>query len=89
MDHQPQDDAAARVRRARQVLAGTDVHPPENPVDFGYEEELFTPDQRIYLVALVVLLVIAIILWALFGLGIASIVFFLLALGLIAGWFLF
>ena len=89
MEHQPEDDAAARVRRARQVFAGTDVHPPRDPIDFGYRDELFAPEQRVYLVALAVLLVIAIILWALVGLGIASIFFFLLALGLLAGWFLF
>ena len=89
MEHQPEDDAAARVRRARQVLAGTDVHPPDNPIDFGYSDELFTPEQRVYLVVLAVLLILAIILWALFSLGIASIVFFLLAVGLLVGWFLF
>jgi len=88
VDHPPEDDTAARVRRARQVLAGTDVHPPADPIDFGYQEELFSPEQRIYFAALLVVLILGLLLWALVGFGVASFVFFVLALGLIAGWFL-
>jgi hypothetical protein len=36
-----------------------------------------------------VLLVLGVILWLVFGLGVASIIFFLLSLTMIAGWLVF
>jgi hypothetical protein len=42
-----------------------------------------------YAAALGVLLVLGLVLWLLFGMGVASIIFFLLALGLLGGWLAF
>lgn len=84
-----ENDLASRVRQARQVLAGSEVQPPDDPIDFGYQPGLLSPEQRIYLIALAVLLIIAIILLLVWSFGVASPVFFVLALGLIAGWFIF
>ena len=48
-----------------------------------------TQPQMIYAVSLVILLAIAVLLWLIFGMGVASIFFFILALGLLGGWLAF
>lgn len=86
----PENDRAARARQARQVISGADVRPPSRlsstylPEDGG-----LTPPQRTYFIALGVLLILALALYAFFGMGVASVIFFLLALTLIAGWLVF
>jgi len=42
-----------------------------------------------YAAALGVLLILGVLLWLVFGMGVASIIFFLLALGLLGGWLAF
>jgi hypothetical protein len=86
---QPEDDRTARIRQARQVLAGSDVQPPHDPLTFGNRSELISPEQIVYLAGLAVLLVVAVLLYAIWGMGIASVVFMLLALALLAGWVIF
>jgi hypothetical protein len=86
----PENDRSARARQARQVIAGPDVRPPARlSSTYLPEEGGITPPQRTYFIALIVLLVIAVALYAFFGMGVASVIFFLLALTLIAGWLVF
>jgi hypothetical protein len=86
----PENDNLARARYGRQVFAGSDLEPPDEATEFGRDDTALLPEQIVYLIGLAVLLVIGLILLWIWGLGIAaSIVFFLLALALLAAWFLF
>lgn len=79
-----------RIRQARQVLAGNAVRPSPDPWVMGDSAIPLTPLQRNYVIALIVLLLIgaglAIVMDSLL---LASIPFFLLAIGLIAARFVF
>lgn len=92
------DDAKRRASRARQVISGSDIRPPSQASYPGaasqryvaYEEEgPMSSPQWIYLGILAALLALAIILYLIFGGGVASVSFFLLALALFCGWFVF
>ncbi|MBA3337222.1 MAG: hypothetical protein H0T49_06625 [Chloroflexia bacterium] len=85
----PDDDRTERIRQARQVLAGSELRSPREPMSVRAHEGPISIEQRNYLIALGVLLLLAIVIYALAGLGIASAVFFILAIGLIAGWLIF
>ncbi|MDP9471985.1 MAG: hypothetical protein M3Q71_15195 [Chloroflexota bacterium] len=85
----PHDDRATRVREARQVFAGDELQAPSRPLDFGAEDALVNPTQRTYLIVLAALLVVALLLFAIWGLGVASPILLLLALALLAGWVIF
>jgi hypothetical protein len=80
------EERAARIRQARQVLAGTDVQPPASPIHFGERGGPVGSNELRYLLVLAALLLLALLLYALWGMGPASVVFFFLALGLLAGW---
>ena len=92
------DDAKRRATRARQVISGGDIRPP-SPSSYppsssqryvSYEEEgPMSSPQWIYLGILAALLALAIILYLVFGGGVSSVFFFLLALALFCGWFVF
>lgn len=84
-----QAQQAAQAQRARQVFAGSDLRAPENPLDFGTPDGLIDSTQRTYLIVLFGLLLLAILLFFIFGMGPASPLFFILALSLIAGWLVF
>jgi Flp pilus assembly protein TadB len=80
----------ARARSARQVLSGSEVRPPSTQSSFyATSQGLFSSSQRTYLIAAGGLLVFGGLLWVLFGFSVASVIFFLLALTLIAGWLVF
>ena len=90
MNTRPDDDRLARARQARQVISGTDVRPPSTQSGvYASAGGLFTQSQRTYLIALGVLLVFGVLLWLVFSMSVASVIFFLLALTLIAGWLVF
>ncbi len=90
MQNAPDNDPIARARHGRQVFVGSDIQPPDDALPFGGHDDFLLPEQIVYLIGLAVLLVIGLVLLWIWGLGIAaSIVFFLLALALIAAWFLF
>ncbi|CAN5555737.1 hypothetical protein BH23CHL5_BH23CHL5_06050 [soil metagenome] len=92
MKNPPPDDPKARAARARQVLSGEDLRAQGPWVTRGvtYEEEgAFSSPQWIYMGILVSLLALAVIVYLVTGGGIASIFFFLLAMALFAGWFVF
>ncbi len=88
MEHQIDEERLARIRQARQVLAGSDVYAPDEPADQGGDNGLFDPLQLRYLLGLGVLLVIGLLLLIVSSLA-ASIVLFVLALALLAGWVIF
>ncbi|HWV25166.1 MAG TPA: hypothetical protein VNZ58_13325 [Thermomicrobiales bacterium] len=79
-----------RIRQSRQVLAGNAVRPSPDPWAMSDSAIPFTPLQRNYVIALIVLLLIgaglAIVMDSML---LASIPFFILALGLIAARFVF
>jgi hypothetical protein len=92
MKNRPHDDARTRAARARQVISGEELRSrgsfATRPV--AYEEESSLSSQQwIYFGILVALLALAVILYLITSGGVASIFFFLLALALFAGWFLF
>ncbi len=89
MSNQPDDDRAARVRESRQVFAGDELRAPTRPLDFGTEDALINPTQRTYLIVLAALLLVALLLFAIWGLGAASPILLVLALALLAGWVIF
>ena len=87
MDNPNQEERAARIRQARQVLAGSEIEPPAEPLPFGQRPLFGFSRELSYLVALGILVLIAALLFAVWGMGPASAVLFLLALALLAGWF--
>jgi Flp pilus assembly protein TadB len=79
----------ARIRQARQVLAGDSIRPSPDPWVLGSDAVPLSSLQRNYLVTLIILLLLGVILAWVIGLGVASIVLFVLAIGLIAAWLVF
>lgn len=82
-------DLRERLQSARQVLAGDAVRPSPDPWVVNNPAMPFTALQRNYLILLAALIVIAILLVWLAGLGIASIVLAVLGILLLAGWLVF
>ncbi|HRA46602.1 MAG TPA: hypothetical protein PK819_00870 [Thermomicrobiales bacterium] len=74
----------------RQIISGADVPPPSRTGSgFTASSPALTQPQMTYAAALGVLLIFGVLLWLVFGMGVASIIFFLLALGLLGGWLAF
>ncbi len=90
MNNRPDQDKMNRIRQARQVIAGSDVRPPA-PSGSSYASNagLITSSQRSYLIVVGALLLLAVLLWLVFSMSVASVIFFILALLLIAGWLVF
>ena len=65
------------------------IRPSPDPWTNGGGSVSLSPLQRNYLISLVLLLILGLILVYIIGLGIASIVLFVVALGLIASWLVF
>lgn len=79
-----------RIRQARQVLAGDSVRPSPDPWTMSEGATPLTSLQRNYVIGLVILLVIGAVLAILLeSLMLATIPFFILAIGLIAARFVF
>ncbi len=87
MDDPVDDDRTARIRHARQVLAGNELTPPNDGFGFGDRSVLGGSGELRYLLALAALVLLAAVIFAIWGFGAASPLIFLLALGLLAGWF--
>jgi len=88
-DQEDQEAQHARIRQARQVLAGDAIRPSPDPWVLGSDAVPLSPLQRNYLVTLIILLLLGVILAYIIGLGVASIVLGVLAFGLIAAWLVF
>lgn len=88
-DYEDGDDRRARIRQARQVLAGDTIRPSPDPWVNGGGAIPLSSLQRNYLISLVILLILGVILANIISLGVASIVLFTVALGLIASWLVF
>lgn len=86
----PDSERIQRSRSARQILSGAEIVPP-NRMSSSYpaSNSTLTQPQLFYGAALGILLVLGLLLWLVFGPGVASIIFFLLALGLLGGWLAF
>lgn len=78
-----------RIRQARQVLAGDTVRPSPDPWAMADGSLPLTPLQRNYVIALVLLLIVGGVLAIVANMMLASIPFFILALGLIGARFVF
>lgn len=78
-----------RVRHARQILAGESVRPAPDPWAAAEGGIPLTPLQRNFLVVLAVLLILGAVLAFADFLLLATIPFFILALGLILARFIF
>lgn len=89
MSQDPDSRRRDNIRQARQVLAGDAVRPSPDPWAAHSGAFPFSILQRNYLISLIVLLLLGALLIPIAGLGIASIAFFVLALGMIAGWLVF
>ena len=90
MQRQPDRDRVNRSRQARQILSGAEIRPPTRlSSSYPVSSNVLTQPQMLYAAALGILLVLGILLWLIFGLGVASVIFFLLALGLLGGWLAF
>jgi hypothetical protein len=88
MENPGDQDRAAKIRQARQVLVGTEIPPVNDSVGFGNRVALAGSAELRYLLGLAVMIVVAAAVWAFWGMGPASPILFLLALALLAGWFL-
>jgi Flp pilus assembly protein TadB len=83
-------DPKSKSRQTRQILSGAEIRPPSRAnSSYPATNASVTPSQLTYAVALGILLVLGLLLWLIFGMGVASIIFFLLALGLLGGWLAF
>ena len=78
-----------RIRQARQVLAGDAFRPSPDPWAMTEGVLPLTPLQRNYVIILLLLLVVGAILAVVANLMLASIPFFILALGLLGARFVF
>ena len=78
-----------RIRASRQVFAGDEIDPIDDPWERPTGMLGLTPLQRNYVLALLVLLIIGVVLIPTLGIGVASIPLFLLGVGLLAGWLFF
>ncbi|MBA2518635.1 MAG: hypothetical protein H0V24_03130 [Chloroflexia bacterium] len=87
MNKQVDEERAARVRQARQVLAGNDLAPADDPLGFGPRVLMGGSGEFRYLIGLAVLVVLATIVWLIWGMGPASLILLILAFALLAGWF--
>jgi hypothetical protein len=73
-------------RVTRQILSGSQLVPPRD--SFGGDSTAASPASLAYkyLVGLAVLVIAAALVWALWGMGPASIILLVLAIGLVASW---
>jgi Flp pilus assembly protein TadB len=90
MNNRPDQDKMNRIRQARQVIAGSEVRPPAAYASsYASHNGLITASQRSYLIVVGALLVLGLLLWLAFSMSVASVIFFILSLLLIAGWLVF
>ncbi len=84
----PERDRAARIRQSRQVIAGPDIEAPTEPLAYTQNDSPFALPIVWYFIALSALVVLAAVLWAIWGMGVATVPFLLLIVGLFLAWFI-
>ena len=89
MSHSFDPEQIERIRASRQVFAGDQIEPIDDPWARPTGPLGLTPLQRNYVLVLLVLLIIAALLIPTIGVGVATIPLFILGVGLLAGWLLF
>src|SRR5688500_11666023 len=73
---QPDRDGVARARHARQILSAAEIRPPTRiSSSYPVSSNVLTQPQLMYAAALGILLMLGLLLWLIFGLGVASIIF--------------
>lgn len=87
MEHPPDEDRAARIRQARQVLAGDEIVPPDAVASRGHRQRAGLSGELRYFIALAVLVLLAAILFALWGMAAATPVLVVLVAALFLAWF--
>lgn len=91
MDQPPVDqERLARVRQARQVLVGSEIQPPpSDSLGLGgrFAGGVRSLEVR-YFIGLAILVLLAAIVWAAWGMTPATPILFLLAVGLLLAWFI-
>ncbi len=89
MDDSTREERAARIRHARQVLAGSEVQrPTDDSIGHGVRFPINASLELRYLLVVALLIVISAIVFAIWGPAAASAVLLLLAVALMAGWFI-
>lgn len=73
-------------RVTRQILSGSELTPPRDSLAGQFPREESHSISFWYLVALSVLIVVSALIWAIWGMGAASPLLLILALGLVAAW---
>ena len=73
-------------RATRQILSGTQLAPPRESIGGRPAGSLPVSPILAYFIALAVLVVLAAVIWSIWGPGPASVVVLILAVGLIASW---
>jgi hypothetical protein len=81
-------ERAARIRQSRQVIAGPDIDAPTEPLVSSQHESPLAPPIVWYFIALAVLVVLSAVLWAVWGMGAATLPLLLLIIGLFLAWFI-
>lgn len=81
------EDRAARIRQARQVLAGSDVRPPDDSYLMRNHPLLGGSLELRYFIGLAVLALLSALVWTVADWRWASPLLIVLALALIAAWF--
>lgn len=91
MDQPPvEEERIVRIRQARQVLAGSDVRPPGPSHPPGPAARFLGSGslELRYLVVLAALVLLGALVWFFWGVGPASPILFVLAVGLLLAWFI-
>jgi hypothetical protein len=73
-------------RATRQILSGTQLSPSRETIGGRLGSEGGISPTFAYFVALAVLVILAAIVWAIWGMGPASVILLILAIGLVAAW---
>jgi hypothetical protein len=84
----PERERAARIRQSRQVIAGPDIDAPAEPLAYSQSDSPFALPIVWYFIGLAVLVVLSAVLWAVWGMGAATVPLLLLIIGLFLAWFI-
>jgi hypothetical protein len=87
-DPSPERERAARLRQSRQVIAGPDIDAPTEPLAYTPSDSPLAIPIVWYFIVLSALVVLSALLWAIWGMGAATVPLLLLIVGLFLAWFI-